>query len=57
VRALPFDPTFNACRADRLFQVLPASVDPEVMLAEIARVTKISGWIVAADAVGLRLGG
>lgn len=50
VRALPFEAeTFDACRAERLFQVLPAAVDPETVLAEITRVTKSGGWIVAAD--------
>lgn len=51
VRALPFDAeAFDACRAERLFQVLPALVDAEAVLAEITRVTKSGGWIVAADA-------
>ena len=48
---LPYEAgTFDACRAERLFQVLPRSVDPQRVMAELARVTKPAGRIVAADA-------
>lgn len=48
---LPFDDgAFDASRAERLFQVLPPSVDPERVLAEITRVTRAGGWVVVADA-------
>ncbi|OIO54909.1 MAG: hypothetical protein COX57_03615 [Alphaproteobacteria bacterium CG_4_10_14_0_2_um_filter_63_37] len=47
---LPFaDGAFAAVRAERLFQVLPASVDPQQVLAEIVRVTTPGGRIVLAD--------
>lgn len=49
VAALPFEAgTFDACRAERLFQVLPASACQPVF-AEMLRVTKSGGWIVVAD--------
>lgn len=44
------DGTYDACRAERLFQVLPKSVSPEAVLREIVRVTRPGGRIVAADA-------
>jgi ubiquinone/menaquinone biosynthesis C-methylase UbiE len=51
VSNLPFETaTFDACRAERLFQVLPAAVDAEQALGEIRRVTKAGGWVVVADA-------
>ncbi|GAK54448.1 methyltransferase type 11 [Candidatus Moduliflexus flocculans] len=49
VAALPFESgAFDACRAERLFQVLPASACQPVF-AEMLRVTKSGGWIVVAD--------
>lgn len=51
VSCLPFETaTFDACRAERLFQVLPISVDAEHALGELRRVTKVGGWVVVADA-------
>lgn len=51
VTALPFAAdTFDACRAERMFQSLPSSVDPQHALADIARVTKRGGRVVIADA-------
>jgi len=48
---LPFATgAFDACRAERLFQVLPREVDPQRVTAELARVTGSAGWVVAADA-------
>jgi ubiquinone/menaquinone biosynthesis C-methylase UbiE len=47
VTSLPFeDGTFHASRCDRLFQVLP---DPSQALAEMVRVTRRGGWVVAID--------
>jgi len=44
---LPFETnTFDACRSERLFQHL---LHPEETLAEMVRVTKPGGWIVAMD--------
>ena len=44
------DATFDACRAERLFQVLPRVVDPQQVCTEITRVLKPGGWLVALDA-------
>jgi ubiquinone/menaquinone biosynthesis C-methylase UbiE len=45
--ALPFpDRSFDACRCERLFQHLG---DPAHAMAEMARVTRRGGWIVALD--------
>ena len=38
--------SFEACRSERLFQHL---ANPSESLAEMARVTRSSGWVVAAD--------
>ena len=49
VAALPFEAgAFDACRAERLFQVLPVSACQPVF-AEMLRVTKSGGWLVVAD--------
>ena len=49
--SLPFDDgTFDACRAERLFQVLPSAIDPHHVCAELVRVLKPGGWLVALDA-------
>jgi len=51
VAALDFaDDSFDAIRAERLFQVLPESVNAETVLAELVRVTKPGGAIVLLDA-------
>ncbi len=51
IQSLPFDDgTFDACRAERLFQVLPASIDPQQVCSEAVRVLKSGGWFVAIDA-------
>ena len=45
--AMPFaDNSFDACHAERIFMHLP---HPEVVLAEIVRVTRPGGWIVIVD--------
>jgi ubiquinone/menaquinone biosynthesis C-methylase UbiE len=50
VNKLSFDDgTFASCRAERLFQVLPASYDKTGVLDEMIRVTKKGGTIVLAD--------
>jgi ubiquinone/menaquinone biosynthesis C-methylase UbiE len=50
VCAMPFeDNYFDAVRAERLFQVLPGSVDFNKAFEEIIRVTKEGGIIVLAD--------
>ena len=50
-QSLPFaDATFDACRAERLFQVLPGVVDPQQVCADVTRVLKLGGWFVALDA-------
>lgn len=47
VTALPFDEgTFHSTRCDRLFQVIP---EPEAAFAEMVRVTRPGGWVVALD--------
>ena len=43
------DAAFDSVRAERLFQVLPAAVDPHSVLKEMIRVTKPGGWVVLAD--------
>lgn len=44
---LPFETGyFDACRSERLFQHLP---DPAKALDEMARVTKVNGWVVVLD--------
>ena len=51
IESLPFDDgTFDACRAERLFQVLPAPIEPQHVCAELVRVLKPGGWLVALDA-------
>jgi len=51
IQALPFDDaSFDACRAERLFQVLPQGIEPQRVCAEIVRVLKPGGWFVAVDA-------
>lgn len=50
VCAMPFeDNYFDAVRAERLFQVLPGTVNMDEVLEEIIRVTKENGIIVLAD--------
>lgn len=50
VLALPFQGAFfHGCRAERLLQVLPSSVDPAAVVAELVRVLKPGGRIVLAD--------
>lgn len=50
VTSLPFDSeSFDACRAERLFQVLPSSIPPHQVFTEMLRVTKTGGWLVVAD--------
>jgi SAM-dependent methyltransferase len=47
ITALPFgDGAFHAARCDRLLQVLP---EPTGALAEMVRVTRRGGWVVAID--------
>lgn len=49
-RQLPFPADhFDGVRAERLFQVLPASIPPAEVLAEIIRVTRPGGTIVLVD--------
>lgn len=51
VTALNFpDNSFDAVRAERLFQVLPAVVNPEDVFAQLVRVTRPGGSIVLLDA-------
>ncbi len=40
---------FDACRAERLLQVLPATVAPAPVVAEMVRVIRPGGWVVLAD--------
>lgn len=50
-QSLPFDDgEFDRVHAERLFQVLPQSVNPKFVFAEMNRVLKNSGRIVLADA-------
>ena len=50
VGQLPYDAgIFDSCRAERLFQVLPALYDKKSVLEEMIRVTKKGGAIVLAD--------
>jgi ubiquinone/menaquinone biosynthesis C-methylase UbiE len=50
IAGLPFDDAvFDACRAERLLQVLPASYQPHAVLSEMIRVVKKRGWVVIAD--------
>ena len=45
--SLPFETGyFDSCRSERLFQHLP---NPAKALDEIARVTKVNGWVVVLD--------
>jgi ubiquinone/menaquinone biosynthesis C-methylase UbiE len=51
VRALPFkDGEFNRIHAERLFQVLPQSINPKNVFAEMNRVLQSGGRMVLADA-------
>jgi len=50
VLKLPFETNqLDACRAERLFQVLPSSTNKEQVLDELLRVVKPGGRIVLAD--------
>ncbi|MEW5756276.1 MAG: methyltransferase domain-containing protein [Pseudomonadota bacterium] len=50
VAALPFaDETFDACHAERLFQVLPSSYDRHAVFTELVRVVHRGGRVVVAD--------
>ena len=50
-QSLPFgDGEFDRVHAERLFQVLPQSVNPELVFAEMNRVLRSSGRLVLADA-------
>lgn len=47
---LPFATgAFDAVRAERLLQVLPATIDLQQVVAELARITKPDGYLVLAD--------
>jgi ubiquinone/menaquinone biosynthesis C-methylase UbiE len=47
---LPFENNmFNACRAERLFQVIPSSVDRTPLFAELYRVIQPQGRVVIVD--------
>jgi len=47
---LPFENnTINACRAERLFQVIPSSVDRTPLFAELFRVMQPDGRVVIVD--------
>ena len=51
VAELPFkDNSFHVIRAERLFQVLPNHIDPNVVMKEFVRVLQPGGRIVLADA-------
>ena len=48
--ALPFDDAaFDACRAERLLQVLPKPATPEAVVFELARLVRPLGRLVVAD--------
>lgn len=50
VKALPFpNDYFDACRAERLLQVLPASYEPNRVVAELGRVVRPGGRLLLAD--------
>jgi ubiquinone/menaquinone biosynthesis C-methylase UbiE len=50
VAALPFEQgSFDACHAERLFQVLPATYDRHAVFAEMVRVVRPGGRVVVAD--------
>jgi len=50
VAALPFaNESFDACHAERLFQVLPANYDRYTVFAEMLRVVRSGGRVVVAD--------
>jgi ubiquinone/menaquinone biosynthesis C-methylase UbiE len=50
VASLPFNSEdVDACRAERLFQVLPPSIGFQQVFPEMLRVTKPGGWVVIAD--------
>ena len=50
VPQLPFKTgAFGAVRAERLLQVLPATIDLQAVVAEIARITKPGGRVVLVD--------
>ncbi len=47
---LPFENnTINACRAERLFQVIPSSVDRPLLFSELYRVMQPQGRVVIVD--------
>lgn len=47
---MPFeDNSINACRAERLFQVIPSDIDRQPLFNEIYRVLKPSGKVVLVD--------
>jgi ubiquinone/menaquinone biosynthesis C-methylase UbiE len=43
------DNTFNSSHAERLLQVLPAAINPQTVINELARVTQVGGRVVVAD--------
>src|SRR3712207_8822767 len=52
IRQPPRSPLFpyTTLFQSRLFQVLPASIDPQQVCSEAVRVLKSGGWFVAIDA-------
>ncbi|NLE00295.1 MAG: methyltransferase domain-containing protein, partial [Fibrobacter sp.] len=50
VQKLPFeDNYFDSCRAERLFQVIPANIERHLLFTEIRRVLKPGGKLVLID--------
>src|SRR5512133_404296 len=50
IEKLPFkNNTINACRAERLFQVIPSSVDRTLLFGELYRVMQTQGRVVIVD--------